>query len=174
MSDLTTVRKLIRSEAQRAEAYQILDAMLGDAAEINKLVVEKQGELDRLTAAVADARAGGEKALAERDAIIAAAQAKADGIIAAANEQDARANADRQAAEHELANARQKAAALVEQGRADAATAAQDADGRLGELRAEIEAAETTLASIASETAAAEAKRDTAEARLAEIRKQIG
>jgi chromosome segregation ATPase len=174
MSDLTTIRKMIRAEGQKAEGYALLDAMLGDVADLNKLVIEKQNELDKVTAALADARAGNAAALAERDAIIAAAQERADTIIAGANAQDARANADRQEAEHQLANARQQAAALVEQGRADGEKAAREADGRLTALNTDIANAESRLRDLEAETSAATAQRDAIAADIAALRAKLG
>ena len=95
---LLEVRKLIRARAKEVDGWHALDAMLGDAADLDKLMAAKRAELDKLGADEAAALVRIDDAKTQAGQIIDRAKTEADRLVAEAAERKTRGDASSAAA----------------------------------------------------------------------------
>ena len=174
MNTFLVARKSIRFVASSLRGFVALDDLLGEAGTIEKAIAAGQAELAGIEVKKQEATA----------AIGAAEQAAADYMVMARTDAEtlrveaeqtlAAANERRIEVDRLCVDAKAEAAALVERGREHARAAALDADGRLGALRKEMAAAEEARATIAAETSALTAQRDSIAAELAAMKRRFG
>lgn len=174
MSTYSQARKDIRFLASSLRGLVALDAQLGEAGGLEKQIAALTAERNSQVTQVEAAKAAVEEAKVGVDQIIADGKVKlasieAEGLTKLTIANDRAAEVDRL-----IADAQRQAAALVEQGTADAAQARLDAAGKLGELRKAISAAQAQLSTTQEAVTAAEAKKVVAEAALDGLRKKLG
>lgn len=174
MSTFSQARKDIRFLASSLRGLVALDAQLGEAGDLEKVIAGLKAEQSTLEGQRVSMLAAIDEANKTASDIVQKAQDQAASIEAGAAH--VKANAEQRALTVTalIADAQRQAAALVEQGTADAAQARQDASGKLGELRKAIATAQAQLTYKLDEVTAAEAKKAAAEAALDGLRKKLG
>lgn len=174
MSTFSQARKDIRFLASSLRGLVALDAQLGEAVDMEKALAGLKAEQATLEAQRVSVLAAIDEANKTASDIVQKAQDQAASIEADAAGVMANAKAAASQAEDLVAQARKTADAYVEQGKADAAQARQDASGKLGELRKNIAVAQAQLMNTQDAVKAAEAKKAAAEAALDGLRKKLG
>lgn len=166
IASLKELRGYVRSEAAKADAWKYLEATLGDVADIDKTLTGLRGQIAELTDARAKAEAAKVAVEASNAELVAKAEAKAKEIVTHA--EGVKADAERRSASTDaiVADAQAEAARIVDEGRVAGNALANELDGRLAAVRADIAEAEKTRTKLANDVAALEKRAQAAKAEL--------
>lgn len=167
---LKEIRAYVRGEAAKAKAWEVLDAKIGDLFELDRAIAERQAAAEQLATALETQAAERDRIAAANEATVAQAKAQAQEIID--NARQVEADAERRAAQADqiVADAREKADRIVDQGRVEGNRLANELDGQLTDMRAEIAVVEQRKTQLGNDCAALEKRKAGLQA---EIRKLI-
>jgi F0F1-type ATP synthase membrane subunit b/b' len=172
-TSMKEVRAYVASRAKQAAAWARLDAELGKAADLDRVLASRQSEVEQCEALARKARDEADAANKQAAKTMADARHKADEVIADAKK--TQADAEKRAADVDaiLADARQKASRIVDEGRGVGKRLAEELDGEIPKLRAKIKALRAEETRTSNAAAALEQRAAKAEARLAELRADL-